>query len=399
MADASPLPAAPPRRRVLTVLGTRPEVIKLAPVIRELQERSDEFESITVASGQHTDLLAPFVKVFDLRIDHQLQVMLPGQPLNVLASKILAALDPVLEQTRPDAVLVQGDTTTALGGALAAYQRGIPVGHIEAGLRTGDSKQPFPEEMNRRLISRLAAWHFAATSRNRRTLLAEGVDRTAIAVTGNPVVDSLKEILEKRIRSPRLLELLEASAGLRRVVLTTHRRENFGKEMAGNLRVLAEFVERQTDVGLIFPVHPNPAVRQAAEKALGGRDRMWLVEPLDYLDFIGLLSECWLIVSDSGGIQEEAPTLGKPLLVLRELTERPEAVECGIARLVGGSPYRLEIALKDAYWRPVGEDKPVANPFGRGDSARQIADALNSFLNHPAAHLEEPAVLQAANYR
>ena len=398
MTDASPHSNRTPRRRILSVLGTRPEVIKFAPVIRVLHSRPEEFEAITVASGQHTDLLAPFVKVFDLRLEHQLQVFQPGQSLSSLCGRILSALDPIIADASPDAILVQGDTTTALAGALAGFHRRVPVGHIEAGLRTGDASQPFPEEMNRRLISQLATWHFAATARNRRALLAEGVDRAHIVVTGNPVVDSLKEILDRRIRSPRLRELPDASCDLRRIVLTTHRRENFGAEMSGNLRVLGEFVRKHADVGLIFPVHPNPAVRAAAREALDGLPRVWLTEPLDYFDFIGLLSECWLIVSDSGGIQEEAPTLGKPLLVLREVTERPEAVECGVARLVGGSPHRLDIALKDAYWQPNDSGKSAPNPFGHGDSARQIVDALSRFLIRgpvavPAKETAEPATI------
>lgn len=381
MVAASPNSTRPGRRRVLSVFGTRPEVIKFAPVLRELASRSTEFESIAVASGQHTDLLTPFVKIFDVALNHHLQVFQAGQSLSSLCSRILSALDPIIVETQPDAVLVQGDTTTALAAALASFHRRVPVGHIEAGLRTGNPAQPFPEETNRRLITQVATWHFAATARNRRALLGEGVERANVFVTGNPVVDALQGILARKQRSARLNDLLAATCDLRRIVLTTHRRENFGAEMSGNLRVLGEFVKRHADVALIFPVHPNPAVQAAAREALDGLPRVWLTEPLDYLDFIGLLSECWLIVSDSGGIQEEAPTLGKPLLVLREVTERPEAVECGVARLVGGSPHRLDIALKDAYWQPADAWKCVPNPFGRGDSARQIVDALEQCLN------------------
>jgi UDP-N-acetylglucosamine 2-epimerase (non-hydrolysing) len=370
-------------RRIVTIFGTRPEVIKLAPVIHELQKRSREFQTITVASGQHTDLLMPFEQLFELPVHHRLNVLQTGQSLNALVGRMIAALDPILEKETPDLVLVQGDTSTALAGALAAFHRRIPVGHVEAGLRSGDPSRPFPEEMNRRLITRLATWHFAATPRNRRNLLAEGIDRGSIAVTGNPVVDALKWILHRHQRSERLTDLLRQTHAKRRLIVTTHRRENLGHEMSANLQVLQEFVAEHPDVALIFPVHPNPAVQQIATKVLAGHERVWLTEPLDYLDFIGLLSESWLIASDSGGIQEEAPTLGKPLLVLRDVTERPEAIECGIAKLVGGSPQRLRAALNEAYWATENSYHAVPNPFGQGDSGPRIVQAIADFLRLP----------------
>lgn len=372
-----------PPRRILTLFGTRPEVIKLAPVIHELQRRPREFHTINVASGQHTDLLTPFLHIFDLPVHHRLDVLQSGQSLNVLSGRMIAALDPILERESPDLVLVQGDTTTALVGALAAFHRRIPVGHVEAGLRSGDPSRPFPEEMNRRLITRLATWHFAATPKNRRNLLAEGIDRGSIAVTGNPVVDALKMILNRHQRSARLNDILQQTQGKRRLVVTAHRRENLGHEMTANLQILREFVAEHPDVALIFPVHLNPAVQQTAREVLAGRDRIWLTEPLDYLDFIGLLSESWLIASDSGGIQEEAPTLGKPLLVLRDLTERPEAVECGIAKLVGGSPQRLRAALQEVYEAKENSFHAVPNPFGQGDSGARIVQAIADFLRLP----------------
>jgi UDP-N-acetylglucosamine 2-epimerase (non-hydrolysing) len=273
-------------------------------------------------------------------------------------------------------------------GAMAAFYRKIPVGHVEAGLRTGDPMQPFPEETNRRLISRVASWHFAATRRNRTALLREGVSRTHIFVTGNPVVDSLNAILKRHERSVRLQNILDSTRMYRRIAMTTHRRESFGGVLEGNLRVMREFLERQTDVALIFPVHPNPVVRQAATAILGGCERVWLTEPLDYLDFIGLLSESWLIVSDSGGIQEEAPSLGKRVLVLRDVTERPEAVESGVAKLVG-DPERLAVALKEEYWRNDHAASAVVNPFGRGDSGRRIAQALWRCF-HPRTDVRTP---------
>ena len=380
----------PPPLTVLTLFGTRPEIIKLAPVIRALETRPERFRAVNVASGQHADLLSPFVHIFSTRIDYNLHAMQPGQSLNALSSRVLASIDHVLEHEKPDAVLVQGDTTTALMGALAAFYRRIPVGHVEAGLRTSDAGQPFPEETNRRLISRLASWHFAATRRNRRALVREGVPPDQIALTGNPIVDSLHAILARHERSPRLQQILDSTRMYRRIALTTHHRESFGSMLEGNLRVLREFIERQTDVALIFPVNPNPVVRRTANAILGNSDRIWLTEPLDYLDFIGLLSESWLIISDSGRIQEEAPSLGKRVLVLRDVTERPEAIEAGMAKLVG-DPHRLAAALKEEYWRSDNDTAPVVNPFGRGDSGLRIARALwRGFHSRPLSARRPP---------
>jgi UDP-N-acetylglucosamine 2-epimerase (non-hydrolysing) len=368
--------------KVLTLFGTRPEIIKLAPVIREMESRPAAFRAVSVASGQHDSLLHPFALQFGVRIDYDLRVMEPEQTPNVVCSRVLAGLDPVLAQEAPDAVLVQGDTTTALAGALAAFHRRIPVGHVEAGLRSGDPSSPYPEEMNRRLVTRLATWHFAATPENRATLLGEGVSESCIVVTGNPVVDALQEVLRRPDAGPEATQVLERTEGLRRLVLTTHRRESFGEPMSQNLRVLRRFVERHADLALIFPVHPNPAVVKAAQAVLAGHPRIHLIEPLPYGPFIRLLSQAWLIVSDSGGVQEEAPTLGKPLLVLRENTERPEAVASGVARLVGGRPERLaeelEEALADGSW--ASRAGQVENPFGRGDAGPRIADALVRLL-------------------
>lgn len=374
--------ASEPTTSVLTLFGTRPEVIKLAPVIRHLEAAGDGFRTINVASGQHTSLLYPFVKLFGIRIDHDLRVMEPGQNPSGVCSRVLATLDPVLDRERPNMVLVQGDTTTALAGALAAFHRGIPVGHIEAGLRSGDRQSPFPEEMNRRLVTSLATLHFAATANNRDTLLREGVDEDSVFVTGNPVVDALETILLRSAPSEAVDGVLASTNGLKRVVLTTHRRESFGSYMTESLRLLRRFVETHEDVALVFPVHPNPVVVETTRRALGTHPRIHLLEPLNYEEFIRLLSRAWLIVSDSGGVQEEAPTLGKPLIILRENTERPEAVECGIAQLVGSRPARLE-GLLDAAWRSdswVHTAVKVANPFGNGDAGARIVDAIRNHL-------------------
>jgi len=368
--------------RILTLFGTRPEAIKLAPVVHALAARPDRLDTITVSSAQHTDLVRPFTDAFEITIDVDLEVGAADQTPADVFSAVLARLDAVLERERPDAVLVQGDTTTAAAGALAAFYRKIPVGHVEAGLRSGDPLSPFPEEMNRRVITRLASLHFAATTRNVATLKAEGIDETSIALTGNPVVDAVAWAVENTTASSRVTEILTAAASERLVVLTTHRRESFGEVMTDRLRALGRFVEAHDDVALVFPVHPNPEVRRAVEAALAGTDGVHLVDPLGYLDFVHLLAHAWLVVSDSGGIQEEAPSLGKPVLVIRENTERPEAIEAGVARLVGRSAAELERLLEECYVDPgwTEQVKVIANPFGERGAGERIVDALERFL-------------------
>jgi UDP-N-acetylglucosamine 2-epimerase (non-hydrolysing) len=367
------------RVRVLTLFGTRPEVIKLAPVIAALEERPDEFETVNVSSGQHDSLARSFIELFGLRVDHDLAAMRPAQTPSGLLARVLAALDPLLERESPDLVLVQGDTTTTLAGALAAFHRRIAVGHVEAGLRSADLRAPFPEEMNRRLVTGLATLHFAATAGARDNLRREGVADDFIFVTGNPVVDAVRAVRDRVPASPTTDRLLAATKGRRLLVLTTHRRESFGLPMLQNLRALKHFLRAHRDTALVFPVHPNPLVVEAARSVLGGLEGAHLVPPLEYPDFIRLLSEAWLIVSDSGGVQEEAPSLGRPLLVLRERTERPEVLETGLARLVrGGARHlaaELEVAAAPGSW--VGRVVKVENPFGHGDAGRRIAIALS----------------------
>jgi UDP-N-acetylglucosamine 2-epimerase (non-hydrolysing) len=375
------------RFKVCTVFGTRPEMIKLAPIIHRLEAAEDVFQIINVASGQHADLIDPFIRFFGIRLDHNLRVMEPGQTPNQVCARVLAALDPILTAEAPDLLLVQGDTSTALAGALAGFHQGIPVGHVEAGLRSGNTYSPFPEEMNRRLITRLATYHFASTRSNRDSLLDEGVAAESVFVTGNPVVDSLQSILEQAAALPTLQPLYQATEGMKRLVLTLHRRENFGERLVGYLDVLRRFVERREDVVLIFPVHPNPCVRGPVQAALAGHPRIHLLEPLDYLDFIGLLSKAWLIASDSGGVQEEAPTLGKALLVLRENTERPEALESGIARLVGPDPRALACMLEEVYLDDAWAKHACAveNPFGQGDSGKRIVEIISTLYRNREA--------------
>jgi UDP-N-acetylglucosamine 2-epimerase (non-hydrolysing) len=288
------------RSKILVLFGTRPEAIKLAPVIREL--RKNFFQTVVVSSSQHKELLKPFLQMLDVEVDFDLGVMKKNQSPNEVCSRILAKLDKILESEKPDLILVQGDTTTTLAGALAGFYRRIPVGHVEAGLRSGNLNSPFPEELNRRLVSNIASFHFAATERNRRALLAEHVPGEKIFVTGNPVVDALQSISKNLQPNQKITNLIEETEGKKRILLTTHRRESFGAAMSGNLRVLRDFVGKRKDVCLIFPVHPNPNVRETTREILAGTDCVHLLEPLNYVDFIALMKAAWLIVSDSGGV-------------------------------------------------------------------------------------------------
>jgi len=373
--------------RVLFCLGTRPEMIKMAPLIHEVRRQGGH--AIFVNSGQHADLLTPLFDLFDLQPDHDLAAMSQGQSLNTLGAKIIERLDPILEREKPDYVIVQGDTATALAGAMAAFNRKIPVGHVEAGLRSGNPLSPFPEEMNRRLVSQIATLHFAATEHNSATLLAEGIAPSSIHVTGNTVVDALFQTLASTQPGQAVQSLRDQVKGRKLVLLTTHRRENFGDTMRTHLRTLRTFTQAHPDLCVVFPVHPNPAVKEAAVQELMGCDQVILTAPMGYADFVHLLSDAWLLVSDSGGIQEEAASLGKPILVLRENTERPEGVQAGVARLVGEraddlAPL-LEEAIADTDW--FGHARRVTQVFGDGTAAQRITQIL---LPQP-----EPARLSA----
>lgn len=382
---------------VMSVFGTRPEVIKFMPVLRELERRRD-FRLVNVLTSQHGDLLDPFLAGWGIRVDYDLRAISPGQPLNRLLGKMVLRLDPVLRLEHPDLVLVQGDTTSALAGALAAHHRCIPVGHIEAGLRSGDRTSPFPEEINRRLISVLAQHHFAPTSHNLSTLQGEGVAPADLVQTGNPVIDAIHLVRDRVPPSPALRELLDRLRRKRIIVLTTHRRESLGRVMRTNLEVLRGFLGRHPDVALVFPVHPNPAVREVAEAVLGGVTSAHLIAPLSHSDFLHCVAAAWLVVSDSGGVQEEAPSLGKPLLVLRTTTERPEALRCGVARLVGDAGRledELESFARDDRWSE--RVRATVNPFGAGDSAHRIVDAIAARLapGRPADEAVRPTKVTA----
>ncbi len=369
----------------MVVAGTRPEMIKMAPVVRQLTSRRD-LPITVVSTAQQADLLPDFVGLLGVKVDHQLDVMSAGQSLNSLLARTIAALDRVIGRVAPDLVVVQGDTTSALAGALAGRMRSVSVAHIEAGLRTYDPANPFPEESNRRLISHIAALHCAPTRRNRDALLREGIAPMDIVVTGNPVVASLHDALAQSRACPRIAELLAPLEGLKLVVLTTHRRESLGATLTRNLRTLRTFVEDNSDTVLVAPVHLNPEVKQAIEQELADAERIALIEPLDYPSFLRLLQAAWLIVSDSGGVQEEVASLGRPLLVLRSTTERPEAVEAGIARLAGEWPGQLAELLGDraALDRWIESVVAVENPFGDAESPARIVEALVDFLAVPA---------------
>jgi UDP-N-acetylglucosamine 2-epimerase (non-hydrolysing) len=372
----------PPVHKILVIFGTRPEAIKLCPVVLELRSRP-QFQVEVCVTAQHRALLDQVLTAFEVEPEHDLDLMRPDQTLSESAGRILAALDPLLAARQPDLILVQGDTTTTLCGALAAFHRRIPVGHVEAGLRTWDNWQPFPEEMNRVLTTRLATLHFAATEWAARNLLAEGVLQRHIAITGNPGIDAVlyvRDRLERGLlRGPGWPQLDPAK---KLIAVTAHRRESFGEGFQRICSALARLAQR-ADVQIVYPVHPNPNVQEPVRQQLGGLRNVFLLEPLDYVAFVDLMRRAWLLITDSGGVQEEGPSLGKPILVMREKTERPEAVEAGTVRLVGTDPERIVgeasrlLDDREEYDRLAR----VHNPYGDGLASRRIADVILSFFS------------------
>jgi len=365
---------------VLTVIGTRPEAIKLAPVLMELARRGDVFESVVCSTGQHRELLDQALATFDIAVDHDLRVMAADQSLSQVTARIIDGLDPVFKREMPEVVLVQGDTTTAFGGALVGYYHRVRVGHVEAGLRTGMKYAPFPEEVNRCLIGRLADYHFAPTTGARAALLAEGISSSSIHVTGNTVVDALHWVRDRvRSKTPDLAPgLAEFVAGKSLVLVTGHRRESFGPGFEDICRAIRDVADAQAGVVFVYPVHLNPNVREPVNRILGGHPRVRLIEPLSYDPFVWLLDKATLVLTDSGGVQEEAPCLGKPVLVMREHTERPEGVEAGNARLVGANRARIVSALTELLDQPEKREamSRVNNPYGDGKAAGRIVDVL-----------------------
>jgi UDP-N-acetylglucosamine 2-epimerase (non-hydrolysing) len=370
------------KKTIAVIFGTRPDTIKLAPIILELRRFPQEFRVVPIATAQHRHMLDQVLKVFRIRPSYDLNIMRTRQSLASITRRTVAALDDILVEEKPDMVLVQGDTLTTFVGSLAAFFRHIPVGHVEAGLRTHDKAQPFPEEMNRRLTSAIADLHFAPTETARRALVREHVDPSVIHVTGNSVIDALQRTLRtpRRLSLPSLRDLLHSR---RRIVLVTmHRRENWGEPMSRAARALREIVRQVEHVSVVFPVHRNPVVREAVLPVLQSLPNVHLVEPLDYLDFVQLLAGSTLVITDSGGVQEEAPALGKPVLVLREKTERPEAVRFGTVRLVGLEEQRIVAVavklLKDrkAYRRMAA----AVNPYGDGKAAARTVNIIRRFF-------------------
>ena len=366
------------RLKVMTIFGTRPEAIKMAPVVLELQKHPEQIQSSVAVTAQHREMLDQVLHLFQIHTDYDLDIMSPSQTLFDITSRALTGLKDVLAEARPDLVLVHGDTTTTFVGALAAFYHQIPVGHVEAGLRTGNKYSPYPEEMNRKLAGALTDLHFAPTSTARQNLLRENVDSESVFVTGNTVIDALLATVKPDFRfEDELLTSLDFAA--RRVILvTTHRRENLGEPMLHVYHALKRIVEEFPDVEVIFPVHRNPKVREVVAAVLGHLERVHLTDPLDYEPFVNLMARSTLILTDSGGIQEEAPSLGKPVLVLRDTTERPEAIAAGTVRLIGTTEETVyqetQILLSDPVrYRAMSE---AVNPYGDGRASQRIVQTI-----------------------
>src|SRR3984893_17310985 len=393
------VPSAPPSLgvnamakpcRVVAVLGTRPEAIKVALVIHELRRRSTEFETAVVHTGQHRTMLDQALEHFKIKPDFDLDVMRTNQTLSMLTCRVVDTVENACHRFKPDIVLVQGDTTTAFGSALAAYYCRIPVGHIEAGLRSHDIYNPFPEEANRRLVSVLTEIHFAPTGLSRDSLLAEGTPASKIVVTGNTVVDTLRGLsgMPHSWENTPLAGI--PTDNYRLVLVTSHRRESFGQDQENMCLALKDLVDRHPDIRVVYPVHMNPNVQLTVNGVLGGIDRIHLTEPLDYITFVSLLRRCFLVLTDSGGIQEEAPTFSKPVLVMRKVTERPEASQFGMSKIIGMSRERIvgetERLLND---REAYQDmREGENPYGDGKPSKRIVKAEASWHQGKSPLLE-----------
>lgn len=372
--------------KLLCVFGTRPEALKMAPLVRRLLNAPDTSCRVCV-TGQHREMLDQVLELFSIRPDYDLDLMRSAQSLTDLTCGVLKAIGPVLKEERPDAVLVQGDTTTAFAASLAAFYQQVPVGHVEAGLRTGDLAAPWPEEANRVLTARISRWHFAPTNVARQNLIAEGVPEHAITVTGNTVIDALLDVVARiEADGPLLAALTDRFAwrdpSRRMVLVTGHRRESFGAPFERICRALARIAKRG-DVQVVYPVHLNPAVQGPVRKALDGNPDVILLEPQSYLPFVFLMAQAALVLTDSGGIQEEAPSLGKPVLVMRDVTERPEAVSAGTSLLVGTDEDRIvreanKLLDDDVAYKAMAR---AHNPFGDGKASERIVNVLRSTLD------------------
>ena len=363
--------------KVMAIFGTRPEAIKMAPVILELEKFSEKIDTTVAVTAQHREMLDQVLNLFKITPDYDLNIMSAGQTLFDITSRALLGLNKILEEVKPNIVLVHGDTTTTFAGALAAYYHQISVGHVEAGLRTGNKFSPYPEEMNRKLTAALTDLNFAPTNTAKENLLREGVDAEKIFVTGNTVIDALYKTVRRDFKFED--ELLNGiDYGKRIILVTTHRRENWGEPLRNVYKALKKLVEEFSDVEIIFPVHKNPIVRDVVNEELGNLPRVHLTDPLDYEPFANLMSRVKLILTDSGGVQEEAPALGKPVLVLRGTTERPEAVDAGTVKLIGTEFEKVYsnaklLLINDAEYKKMAE---AVNPYGDGIAAERIVQAV-----------------------
>ncbi len=379
-------------KKVMLVFGTRPEAIKMAPLVKALREDTEHFETIVTVTGQHRQMLDQVLHLFSIVPDYDLDIMRPGQDLTDVTVRVLEGMRDVLRECRPDLVLVHGDTSTSTAAAMAAFYAQVPVGHVEAGLRTGNIYSPWPEEMNRRLTTRLATLNFAPTSLSRDNLLSENVDSGSIAVTGNTVIDALHSVVARIADDKALAEELRAQlaaqgydtdrldGGRRMVLITGHRRENFGEGFHNICLAIQDLAARYPDVDFVYPMHLNPNVRRPIAEMFAGHEypNVFFIEPLEYLPFVYMMERSYLIITDSGGIQEEAPSLGKPVLVMRTVTERPEALEAGTIRLVGTDRAKIvneasRFLDDEEYYKA---NSLIANPYGDGSACRRIADFI-----------------------
>ncbi|MFB4475147.1 non-hydrolyzing UDP-N-acetylglucosamine 2-epimerase [Oceanobacillus caeni] len=364
--------------KVMTVFGTRPEAIKMAPLVLELQKRSSEFESIVTVTAQHREMLDQVLEIFDITPDYDLNIMKKQQTLAQITTRALEGLDEVMKETQPDIVLVHGDTSTTFVASLAAFYNQIAVGHVEAGLRTWNKYSPYPEEMNRQLTGVIADLHFAPTEKSKQNLLNENKKEETIFVTGNTAIDALKTTVDECYTS----EVLDSLGDDRLVLVTAHRRENLGKNMNQMFRAIKRLVEAHDDVQVIYPVHLNPVVQNTAKEILGNDDRIKLIEPLGVVDFHNFAARAHLILTDSGGVQEEAPSLGVPVLVLRDTTERPEGIEAGTLKLAGTDEDAIfdlanELLSDESAYNKMAR---ASNPYGDGEASRRIADAIVRYM-------------------
>ena len=377
--------------KVMTIFGTRPEAIKMCPVILEMQKFPEYIQPIVAVTAQHREMLDQVMNLFQIKPDYDLNIMTAGQTLFDITERALHGLHEVLEECKPDIVLVHGDTTTTFVGALAAFYMQIPVGHVEAGLRTGNKYSPYPEEMNRTLTGSLADYNFSPTTTAKANLLKENVKEDTIYVTGNTVIDALRATVKKdyNFDNPALEKALNGSNKL--ILMTTHRRENLGAPMRQVYRALREVLTDHKDVEAIFPMHKNPEVRKVAEAVLGGMEHVHLIEPMDYAPFANLMDRVDIVLTDSGGIQEEAPALGKPVLVLRNTTERPEAVTAGTVKLIGTGKEDVfaattRLLVDEKYYKSMAE---AVNPYGDGKAAQRIVNILLTTHGYPVKPLGE----------